>query len=139
LLRLEGKGMAVDKAAAIEDLKRAAAQNHIGAMNLLGQAYVAGEAVEKDIPAGIALIEKTASFGNPAGLYAMGLAFAQGIGVEKDLVKSHAYFNLAATTGHPQGAQARAEIEAQLTPEQVIAAQRIARAFRSVPVPTPAP
>lgn len=134
LLQLEGRGVEQSNESAIEKLKMAADKEHVGAMNLLAQAYLSGELVEKNVDSGVSLLQKTASFGNPVGLYSLGQAYVLGIGVDSDLEKAHAYFNLAAARQHPEALQARQMLEQQLAPDQVIAAQRFARAWRPVEV-----
>lgn len=131
VLWAEGRGGPAEAARAVEWYRLAAAQEHVGATNLLGLALMSGvEGVEKDEAAARALLERTAAMGNPVGLYALGQIYAEGLGVEQDLLQAHVWFNLAAANGHPEGAQARAEIEALLTPEQVRDAQRQAREWR---------
>jgi TPR repeat protein len=84
-------------------VKKAAALDHIGAMNLLDQAGV------------------------------------MGLGVGKDLIKAHGCFNLAAASQPPDARPARAAVEKQLTPEQVVEAQRFVKAWRSVGLTDTAP
>ena len=64
--------------------------------------------------------------------------WSKGLGTERDPVKAHAYFNLAAAAQMPEAAEARATLEAQMTPEQVAQAQQFARAWRPTPVETAA-
>ena len=45
----------------------------------------------------------------------------------KDLEKSHMYFNLAASNGHPGASSRRDEVQAQMTPEAIVRAQKMAR------------
>lgn len=131
VLWADGRGGEADPAQAVGWYRLAAEQEHVGAMNLLGLALMAGtDGLEQDRDAARALFEKTAAAGNPLGLYTMGQIHAEALGVERDLVAAHVWFNLAAAAGHPQGATARAEVEALLTPEQVREAQQTARDWR---------
>jgi TPR repeat protein len=129
-LYLEGKGVEKDEAEAIKWFGVASDLGHLGAKNQLANALVDGKYVEKDLDQAVELFQQTAAKGNPVGLFSLGQAFAAGIGVDQDLVKAHAYFNLAAALKHPQGAQARDALQAEMTPEQIKAAQQWARAWR---------
>lgn len=63
-------------------------------------------------------------------LYELGVAFSVGRhGVEIDLVQAHKYFNLAAAKGDDRAAADRAEIAADMTRDEIAAAQRDARAW----------
>ncbi len=120
------------EANAMDYALQAANQQHIGAMNLLGQSYITGSGVETDDTKAAEYFQQTAALGNPVGLFSLGQAYALGIGLDRDLVKAHAYFNLAAANGHPDGLEARQAVEAELEREQVIEAQRYARAWRPI-------
>ncbi len=134
IVTMEGRGVAKDPARAVAMLRKAAAQDHIGAKNLLAQAYLNGTGVKEDRTKAIALFRETAEAGNPVGLFSVAQAYTLGLGgLKKDLVRAHAYFNLAAVRGHPEAAKAREMIEAQLAPEQVAHAQRIAREWKARP------
>lgn len=131
MVKLEGRGAVADIAAGLAYLKKAAAADHIGAQNILAQAYLTGQGVPKDEKAGVALLQKTAAAGNPAGLFSLGQVYAIGLGVDKDPVKAHSYFNLAAVRQHPEAVQARQTIERDMTPDQVKAAQQMARDWKA--------
>lgn len=134
-----GLNGAVAPAKAIEYYRLASEQNHLGAMNLYAFALISGELVVRDVTKGISLVQKTASMGNPVGLFSLGQAYATGLGVDRDPVRAHAYFNLAAARKHPDAPSARAEVEAVMTHDKVIEAQRFARAWRAVAPTNTAP
>lgn len=129
-LTLEGRGVEKDEAVAYDWFRSASELGHLGAKNAYARALIEGKFVEQDIGAAMELFQQTAAQGNPVGLYALGQAFATGLGVDKDPVRAHSYFNLAATLSHPQAAEARAELEQDMTSEDVKQAQQIAKAWR---------
>ncbi|HWI86963.1 MAG TPA: hypothetical protein VNT42_11660 [Sphingomonas sp.] len=64
----------------------------------------------------------------PISYYDRGLACAclSGPG---DLIEAHKWFNLAAVGGDARGARARADIALDMTPREIVEAQRRARSF----------
>ena len=130
LVLLDGQGVAVDAEKAISFAEMSAEQGNVGAKNLLGQSYVTGTGVKADDTKALEYFQQTAAVGNPVGLFSLGQAYALGIGLDRDLVKAHAFFNLAAARRHPEALQARQAVEEQLSKDDVVAAQRFARAWR---------
>ncbi|MCG6204075.1 hypothetical protein LPW26_05470 [Rhodopseudomonas sp. HC1] len=66
---------------------------------------------------------------NPDVLFDLGLLFASGRGASIDLVAAHKWFNLAALKGRADAIEFRREVAAQMSAEQIAAAQREARAW----------
>ncbi|MFC0243331.1 hypothetical protein [Rhodopseudomonas telluris] len=66
---------------------------------------------------------------NPDVLFDLGLLFASGRGAPVDLVAAHKWFNLAALKGRADAIELRREIAAQMSAEDIAAAQREARAW----------
>jgi len=58
-------------------------------------------------------------------LFQFGMRYANGDDV--DLVAAHKWFNLAAMRGSSEAARLRREIAAEMSPEEIAAAQRAAR------------
>ena len=69
--------------------------------------------------------------GAPEALFDLGLLYSTGRGVPLDLVAAHKWFNLAALKGNLEARQARAELAAQMTAQQVAQAQRLAREWQA--------
>lgn len=67
--------------------------------------------------------------GESEALYELGVAYASGRGVDIDLVEAHKFFNLAALKGDNRAAEDRRELSAEMSKEEIAAAQREARAF----------
>ena len=127
-LHLQGKGLEEDKKTAISYFEKASEQNHIAAQNFLGLAHLKGDGVQANSKKANEQFQKTADAGNPLGMFQLAEYFAD-IGDEghRDLEKSHMYFNLAASKGHPGAATRRDEVQAQMTPEAIVTAQKMAR------------
>ncbi len=129
-LLLEGKGLEKDEAQAYDWLREASKLGHIGAKNLYANALLEGSFVEQDQEGAIALFEETAAEGNPFGLFSLGQVYSDGLGRERNLVKAHSYLNLAAAFNHPLAASARALIEREMSSEDILAAQQMAKAWK---------
>ncbi len=131
-LLLIGKGKPQDEVSALAWIKKAAEADHLGAQNQYAVALIEGKFVKRDLDLALKLFQQTASRGNPIGLYSLGQSFATGLGVDQDLVKAHAYFNIAAALKHPKAGESRALVEKEMTPDQIQAAQRMAKAWRPI-------
>lgn len=132
---LQGQGVEKDEAEAYRNLKIAADLGHIGAKNEYANALVEGKYVEKNVTDAIALFEETAARGDAIGLYSLGQAYVAGLGVDRDLVKAHSYLNLAATFSHPKAADVRRTLEQEMTSDQVVSAQQLAKTWQPMRLP----
>ncbi len=65
--------------------------------------------------------------GSAEDMYRLGLAYSTGQDAPLDLVEAHKWFNLAALHGNAEAKVYRKDIAAQLTGEDIAAAQRAAR------------
>jgi uncharacterized protein len=74
---------------------------------------------------------QAASQGAPDALYELGLIYSLGKGVDIDYIEAHKWFNLAAMRGVEQAQTDRAELAEMMSPSEVAAAQRMARAWLS--------
>ena len=61
--------------------------------------------------------------------YQLGIKYSVGTDVAADLVSAHKWFNLAAMKGNKDAIQLRQEIAASMSPAEIAAAQRAARAW----------
>jgi TPR repeat protein len=64
-------------------------------------------------------------------LFQLGVMYATGRTGPVDLVAAHKWFNLAAMRGSAEAARHRRELVAEMAPDQVAAAQRLAREWLS--------
>jgi len=66
---------------------------------------------------------------SPDVLFDLGLLFASGRGAPVDLIAAHKWFNLAALKGRTDAIELRREVAAQMSADEIAAAQREARAW----------
>ncbi|MEE4350092.1 MAG: SEL1-like repeat protein [Pacificimonas sp.] len=70
--------------------------------------------------------------GDADALYELGVAYSAGCdGVGIDLIEAHKWFNLAALKGDDRAVEDRREVSADMTKDEIAAAQREARSFLS--------
>jgi TPR repeat protein len=73
---------------------------------------------------------EAARAGKPDAFYELGVAYSVGaFGVDVDLIEAHKWFNLAAMSGDERAVLDRSEVAADMSPAEIAAAQREARAF----------
>lgn len=80
----------------------------------------------------IADVESAALGQAPAGaeaFYELGMMYSIGRSVAADLVAAHKWFNLAALKGNRDAIRLRQEVAANMSPAEIAAAQRAARAW----------
>lgn len=105
-------------APAIHHLKPLAAAGSPRAECLLGELYVDGEGVGKNVPEGVRYLEKAADNGELQAQFLLSRLYSYGDGVPKDLVRAHFWLSLAAQ----QQTDARAllqMLERLMTREQI--------------------
>ena len=67
--------------------------------------------------------------GSGEAAFDLGMAYSSGSGgMPLDLVQAHRWFNVAALAGHRPALAMRAEVAAEMSAQQVVEAQRLARA-----------
>lgn len=80
-----------------------------------------------------------AEAGETESQYMMGRLYTLGTGVPRDFVQAWLWFDRAARHGHAQAAEARASLQALLTPQQLALARQLAAPPAPPPVPAPIP
>ncbi len=73
------------------------------------------------------LEQMSSSGGQCEALFNLGLKYSVGTDVEADLVTAHKWFNLAAIAGNDRAKEYRQEISRELSSEEIIEAQKLAR------------
>lgn len=66
---------------------------------------------------------------SPEAFYELGIVYAAGRGVPADLVMAHKWFNIAVARGHKEAVERRSELAAEMSRDEIAAAQREARAW----------
>ena len=118
-----GRGVAVDQDKATELWKQSAAQNNVLAINVLGQTALDNG----DLSGAVGYFKQAADLGNAGGMYEYAKLLS--VGANPDMVQAYAYANLAVVRGLTEALQFRDNLEAQMTPEDILAGQTAARAW----------
>ncbi len=95
-----------------------------------GTIYLNGTGVPQDYAEAMRHFQKAADRGYAEAQYDLGLMYFRGQGRPEDDVQAHMWFNLAAAGGFAGAAQARAQAEQLMTPEQIAEAQKRSRDWK---------
>jgi TPR repeat protein len=120
-----GEGIPKDTAKASGWWQKAAAQGNADAQTNLGVMYENGRDVPKDEAKAFEWYQKAAAQGVAQAQYNVGVMYAKGQGVPKDDVQAYAWCELATAQGHTNAATLRDLLEAELTPDQLAAAEKL--------------
>jgi hypothetical protein len=63
----------------------------------------------------------------PEALYQLAMSYAAGADTPAERVEAHKWFNIAAARGNADAARLRRELAEEMSPTEVVAAQRAAR------------
>jgi hypothetical protein len=131
LLYSQGQGMPKDYTKARQWFEKAAAQGNAQAQFALGLYFTTGAGVPQDYGKARQWFEQAASQGNPQAQFYLGELYYDGHGVPKDIVRAYMWFNLATiyAIGDEKefSVENRDAIAKQLSPTQVVEAQRLAQ------------
>ena len=119
-----------DYAAAASWFSKAAEHGNAFAQDQLGFQYANGLGVTQDHAAAASWYRKAADQGHADAQGRLGFQYANGLGVTRDYVTAHMWFNLAAARGNRDAEKERDKIAAQMTPEQIAQAQKLAREWK---------
>lgn len=98
--------------------------------HILGQSYLKGRGVKKDVANAVVLFKKAAEEGCSFCQCALGECYFSGIGVPKDGVMSYMWLNLAAAEGDPVTMKMRDSAGSKLSSDQLAEAQRLCREWK---------
>ena len=107
-----------------EATRKAADQGDADAQWRLGLRYYAGEGVPKDVVEAIKWFRKAAEQGHSKSQCSLGVMYQYGRGVPQSDIEAYAWFSVSTTNGYEDAEQFLSEVKAELTPEQLVAAQR---------------
>jgi TPR repeat protein len=120
--------------AAIRDVEKArywlglaADQGHAAAQYKLGWLYSTSPEVTHDLSKAALWFRRAADQGEPFALFALGLMTANGEGAAQDSVAAYAFLSASARNGYPAALDARKELEASMTTEEIRRGQELAR------------
>ena len=127
LMYAGGEGVPEDGGQAASWYRKAAEQGFAAAQINLGIMYASGEGVPEDGGQAVSWFRKAAEQGVAAAQYNLGVMYANGEGVTTDHMQAYAWFNLAASRGHEVAATVRANLQRNMTPDQIAEAQTLSR------------
>ncbi len=104
---------------AVDHLKPLAATGSPRAQCLLGELYVKGEGVRKNIGEGIRYLESSAETGTIRAQYLLSRIYSYGEGVPRDLVRAHLWLSLAALQERKDAPGLLSMLEQMMTPDQI--------------------
>jgi TPR repeat protein len=133
-----GHGVSRNAEAALKWLRIAAEKGEPNAQTQLAMRYDLGFGLPQSHADAFVWYKRAADQGLPTAQVHIGIMYSEGRGVAADLVLAHMWLNLGAATLPPgtirnSAARLRDAITAQLTPEQMAAAHRLARDWRPTP------
>jgi len=132
LATMLGRGVARDDAAALQELQKAADKGVPEAEYLLGVAHTNGRGVPRDDAWAARWYGRAAQRGVARAQYMTAVSAALGLGLPRDPVFAYRWARIAAATGDAEARGLAAALEARLQPEERLAAERQARAWRPV-------
>ena len=132
LAQFNGQGTERNVEQAIANWEAAAEQDNIAAQNFLGQLWLNGDeasAIAADADKARGYFQKTAEAGNALGLYQMAAleGAPNAAGEPANPVEAYKFASLAAVRGLAEAGVLRDQLEAAMTPEQVLEAQAAAK------------
>jgi TPR repeat protein len=104
---------------AVRHLRPLAAAGSVRANWLLGELYVNGIGVPRDVPRGVRYLERAADGNVLQAQFLLSRIYSYGNGVRKDLVRAHLWLSLAAAQDRNDGAGLLPLLEQMMTREQI--------------------
>jgi len=130
----QGQGVKQDDAEAVRWFRQAAEQGNAQAQCNLGDSYAQGHGVPQDYAEAVRWYRAAAEQGYPMGQYGIGFMYYHGRGVPQDYIQAHMWTSLAASGASGDAKQyfvrAANHIAGEMTPEQIIEAERLAREWK---------
>jgi len=116
-----------DYATALKEWRPLAELGDMESQFRMGFLYDNGYGVPQDDGAAARWYRLAAEQGHDLAQRRLGLLYEQGRGVLQDYVQAHMWFNLAAAQGHKNAVNNKEVLAEKMTPEQIAAAQWLAR------------
>lgn len=134
LIYHRGLGVEKDLTEAAKWYRMAAESGSKGAQNNLGVMFRRGKGVEKDLKEAFALIWMAAVQGYPRAEFNIADMYSKGEGVPKNLIFAYVWLEFAVSdlpkSGRHAAINLRAKIVTEMTTEDVIRAEQMAKALR---------
>ncbi|MEM7404960.1 MAG: SEL1-like repeat protein [Pseudomonadota bacterium] len=125
----DGQGSPVNLKLAVRWYRQAADAGHPAAQLNLGRMYRSGKGVAQSDSEAVAWYQKAADQGLSIAQFFMGLMYDTGKGVPSDYTQAYKWFDLAARQGDEDARYKRDRLARQMTPSQILAAERLAADF----------
>jgi TPR repeat protein len=122
-------GVKRDYDQAIIWFRKAAAQNSAHAKYNLGYMYAVGKGVTQNQVQATAWYRQAAEQNDAGSQRILGSRYASGRGVDKDLVQAHAWTQVVLQRGGAAAKKQLLAIESKMTPAQIAAANKVAKAI----------
>jgi hypothetical protein len=138
---MTGQGVPQDYAQAVAWSRKAAEQGEPVSQANLGRMYAEGQGVPQDYEQALVWYRKAAEQGNARGQLGLGMMYGTGRGVPQDFMLAYMWLNLAAYRAEYSVREEVAEIRdnatrardltaAQMSPDQIAEAQKMAREWK---------
>ena len=122
-----GQGVSLDHVEAAKWYRLAANQGLAQAQSDLGDLYKSGLGLPQDFTEAAKWYRLAANQGDAYAQYLLGFMYRSGYGVPQDLVQAHQWVNLADMNGYFAAKGLRDVVLKEMTPVQIIEAQRLAQ------------
>ena len=116
-----------DYATALQELRPLAEQGDAGAQFLLGIMYRNGRGVLQDYTEAVSWYRKAAEQGDAGAQNNLGFMYGNGRGVLQDNILAHMWANISSANGNENGSEGRDIMAKEMTPQDISAAQAMAR------------
>lgn len=101
LRMITGEGVKKNEEEGVKWVRRAAEQDHLRAMHVMGSLFEEGVGVSQDLAKSVEWYEKSAEMGFALAQFSVGIAYDLGRGVEVNKTTAAEWFRKAAAQGHP--------------------------------------
>jgi uncharacterized protein len=126
----QGFGVPRNAQEAFRMVRTAAAEGHADAQFAAARFLLTGEEAKRDYVAASRWIKRAAAQGHAGAQRVMAALYYDGTGVPQNFALAYAWASISAAQGVAEAAELRDDIATHMTPEQVLAAQRMAAAFK---------
>lgn len=124
-----GQGVPLDGAEALKWCQRAAEQGHVGAQYGLAIMFASGRGTKLNDAEAVKWYRMAAERGFALAQFNLGDRYTTGRGVSQDRAEAYKWLSLAAAQGIPDAAEARDQLKASMTGEQMKEGKRRVAAF----------
>lgn len=116
-----------DYSTALQGFQILADRKNARAQFFLGEMYLYGQGVKRDLDRALKLELAAADQGSTEAQFTLGGMYERGQGVPLDRVQAHVWYALSATTGDERAIRKKAMLETVLTPAQLEQARQLGK------------